>query len=61
MLRAGCSDTSGAFFIGISCAMLLLAALLHALENLATSRTRSILQAQGKSPLQDDSIAVFLL
>ena len=61
MLRAGCSDTSGAFFfIGISCAMLLLAALLHALE-LATSRIRSILQAPGRLLLQDDSIAVFLL
>ena len=60
MLRAGCSDTSGAFFIGISCAMLLLAALLHALE-LATSRIRSILQALGRLLLQDDSIAVFLL
>ena len=60
MLRAGCSDTSGAFFVGISCAILLLAALLHALE-LATSRIRSILQALGRLLLQDDSIAVFLL
>ena len=60
MLRAGCSDTSGAFFVGILRAILLLPTLLHALE-LATSRTQSILQALGRLLLQDDSIAVFLL